>query len=241
MVDKIRDFQPYGQALFDKVKKRNGDRALLSFSAGKDALAAALALREHYEEVVPFYMYLVPGLSFVEESLGYYERKLFKRPVLRVPHPSFLRWTKTHLFTDPVKAASVDELEIPQLSFTDLEVMVRQEEDLDPDCLVATGVRAEDGPIRMMAIRKYGPITLSKKKWHPNWDCSKREVVDVIAKEGLKLSAEYQWMKRSFDGIHVGYLGPIKKNAPQDYQRILDWFPLVEAEVWRHERAGLVS
>jgi len=59
-----------------------------------------------------------------------------------------------------------------------------------------------------------------------------------IAKEGLKLSA--QWMKRSFDGIHVGYLGPIKKNAPQDYQRILDWFPLVEAEVWRHERAGLV-
>jgi hypothetical protein len=50
---------------------------------------------------------------------------LFGRPVLRVPHPSFLRWTKTHLFSDPVKAAIVDELEIPLLSFTDLEVMVR--------------------------------------------------------------------------------------------------------------------
>jgi len=139
MVDKIRETQPYGQALFGKVKKRNGDRALLSFSAGKDALAAALALREHYEEVVPFYMYLVPGLPFVEESLDYYERKLFGRPVLRVPHPSFLRWTKTHLFSDPVKAAIVDELEIPLLSFTDLEVMVRQEEGLDLDCLVAHG------------------------------------------------------------------------------------------------------
>jgi hypothetical protein len=87
LVDKIRETQPYGQALFGKVKKRNGDRALLSFSAGKDALAAALALREHYEEVVPFYMYLVPGVTFVEESLDYYERKLFGRPVLRVPHP----------------------------------------------------------------------------------------------------------------------------------------------------------
>ena len=31
-------------------------------------------------------------------------------------------------------------------------------------------------------------------------------------------------MKRSFDGIHVGYLAPIKKNAPADYQKILDWF-----------------
>jgi hypothetical protein len=28
-------------------------------------------------------------------------------------------------------------------------------------------------------------FTLSKKKWHPIWDWSKREVVDAIAKEGL--------------------------------------------------------
>jgi hypothetical protein len=80
MVDKIRETQPYGQALFGKVKKHNGERALLSFSAGKDALAAALALREHYEEVVPFYMYLVPGLPFVEESLDYYEPQAVRPP-----------------------------------------------------------------------------------------------------------------------------------------------------------------
>jgi hypothetical protein len=30
----------------------------------------------------------------------------------------------------------------------------------------------------------------------------------------------------AFDGIHVGYLAPIKQT---DYQRILDWFPFVEA------------
>lgn len=38
----------------------------------------------------------------------------------------------------------------------------------------------------------------------PIWDWSKTEVVDAIAKGGLKLSGEYAWMKRSFDGIHVG-------------------------------------
>jgi len=57
---------------------------------------------------------------------------------------------------------------------------------------------------------------------------------------GLKLSGEYEWLKRSFDGIHVGYLVPIKRNAPDEYKRILERFPFVEAEVWRHERAGLV-
>ena len=40
----------------------------------------------------------------------------------------------------------------------------------------------------------------------------------------------------AFDGIHVGYLAPIKENAPADYQKILDWFPFVEAETWRHEK-----
>ena len=112
---------------------------------------------------------------------------------------------------------------------------------MDPDCLVATGVGAEDGPIRMMALRKYGPITLSKKKWHPIWDWSKTEVVDAIAKAGLKLSGEYAWMKRSFDGIHVGYLVPIKKNAPDRLSAGSSsgsrWS---RSEVWRHERAGLV-
>jgi len=57
---------------------------------------------------------------------------------------------------------------------------------------------------------------------------------------GLKLSGEYEWMKRSFDGINVGYLVPIKKNAPEDYKNILEWFPFIEAEAWRHARAGLV-
>ena len=65
-------------------------------------------------------------------------------------------------------------------------------------------------------------------------------MVDAIAKAGLKLSGECEWMKRSFDGIHVDYLVPIKKNAPEGYERFLEWFPFVEAEVWRHERAGLV-
>jgi hypothetical protein len=49
-------------------------------------MPAALAVREHYEEVVPFYMYLIPGLAFVKESLDYCERHLFHRPVVRVPH-----------------------------------------------------------------------------------------------------------------------------------------------------------
>jgi hypothetical protein len=61
---------------------------------------------------------------------------------------------------------------------------------LDPNCLVATAVRAEDAPIRMTALCKYGPITLSTKKWHAIWNWLKTEVVDAIAKTRLKLAGE---------------------------------------------------
>ncbi len=98
---------------------------------------------------------------------------------------------------------------------------------MDPDRPVATGVRAEDGPIRMMALCTL--ITPSAKKLHPIWNWSKTEVVDAIAKTRLKLARESAWTKRSFDGIRDRYLVPTQKNAPEDSKRILEWFPFVGA------------
>lgn len=56
-----------------EVAKRQ-NKSLLAFSCGKDAVAAWLAIREHFDEVVPYYLYLVPALDFVNESIDYYER-----------------------------------------------------------------------------------------------------------------------------------------------------------------------
>jgi hypothetical protein len=40
-------------------------------------------------------------------------------------------------------------------------------------------------------------------------------------------------MPRSFSDIHAGYVLPIKKHTPKDYQKILKWMPLVDADLWR--------
>ena len=49
-----------------------------------------------------------------------------------------------------------DELEIPLLQMTDLEVMVRQEEDLDPDCLVQWHL--SDPSKKFVIIKRSSPI-----------------------------------------------------------------------------------
>ena len=50
------------------------DKALLSFSCGKDSWAAWLSAREYFD-FTPYYLYLVPGLEFVEDYLAYAERQ----------------------------------------------------------------------------------------------------------------------------------------------------------------------
>ena len=83
--------------------RRRSPRVLLSFSTGKDSIAAALALRRAgFDEVQPFYMYQVPGnLEFIEESLAYYERTLFDGVhIVRVPHP-YVPAVMRHLLYQP--------------------------------------------------------------------------------------------------------------------------------------------
>jgi len=239
-IDKIRTLHPHGDQLIRKVRPLIGDRALLAFSGGKDSVAAALYLQRHFKEVIPFFLYIVPGLSFVDEMLVYYERRLFRRPIRRAPHPAFLRWVSHHLYADPVQAAVVDACRWPRLDMRGVENLVRKSEGLPMDALVATGIRGDDSPVRRLSLQRYGPVTLSKRKWHPIWEWSKRETVDYIERARLGLSREYGWMPRSFASIHASSIFPIKRYAPKDYAKILEWFPLIEAQLWRYERAGLV-
>src|SRR5688572_24914779 len=70
---------------------------LLAFSTGKDSIGAYIKLRRHFSDIIPFYLYLVPGLSFVEESLQYYE-SIMGRRIIRLPHPSLYRWLNALVF-----------------------------------------------------------------------------------------------------------------------------------------------
>ncbi len=39
----------------------------------------------------------------------------------------------------------------------------------------------------------------------------------------------------SFDGLDYRFIEPLSRHAPEDYTRDLDWFPLAELELLRHD------
>lgn len=210
-----------------------GRRVLLAFSCGKDALASWLALRESGVEVVPYYMYYVPGLRFVEDSLDRFEQTFGQR-IARYPHPSLYRWLNAFVFQAPERLAIIEAAQLPTPSYEEVVELIREDHDLDPDTWVADGVRAADSIVRRTSIKTHGPMKAKGRKVSVVWDWQVAEVRDRIAAEGIDLPPDYEWFGRSFDGIDRRFLEPLSRHAPEDFARILEWFPLADLELIRH-------
>jgi len=66
----------------NRYMRERSDTVILSFSNGKDSIAAWLVLRKYFPKIIPFYLYLIPDLEFVESGLTYYE-DFFQTKILR--------------------------------------------------------------------------------------------------------------------------------------------------------------
>ena len=82
-------------------------------------------------------------------------------------------------------------------------------------------------------MMRYGPMKEAHRKVSPIWDWRKATAFARIAAEGVELSSDYEWFGRSFDGLDYRFVEPLSRHAPEDYQRLLDWFPLAELEIVR--------
>lgn len=221
---------PTSAELIPQLAEESDGTCLLSFSGGKDALAAWLALRPHFPRIIPVFFYCVPGLEFVERSLQYYEA-FFGTPIIRLPHPQFLGWLDTAAFQPPHRLQAIAELPdaLDEPHWDDYFREVRRDADVPPETFVMNGVRAADSMIRRTALKKTGPVNRNRCQASPIWDWTMDQVRGAIVRAGVALPIDYQWFGRSFDGIYFRYLEPIKRHAPKDYATICEWFPLAPA------------
>ncbi len=206
---------------------------LLAFSAGKDAIASWLALLDSGVTVVPYYMYYVPGnLDFITRTLDQFEDR-FTTEIKRYPHPSIYRWLNRLVFQPPERCATIEAARLPEPTFEQMLDLIRADLGLPVDTWVADGVRATDSIVRRVSIKRHGPMKTTSHKVSAIWDWQKAEVLDAIESAGIELPVDYDWFGRSFDGLDKRFLEPLSRHAPDDYQRILGWYPLAEMELIR--------
>lgn len=216
-----------------RQRLKDEDRTVLvAFSGGKDSIAAELALQEAGVETALVYMYLIPGLQFVEDGLNRLEDK-WQKPIKRYPNPSLWRLLNALVFQPPERCAIIEAANMPDYSYEQLWAGIKGDLGLPADTWVADGVRAADSIVRRASLSRHGVMKPNNHKVSPIADWLKAEVMAIIERHDVKLPVDYDWFGRSFDGIDYRFLKPVHDNAPDDYQRILDWFPLAEMELRR--------
>lgn len=225
------DGQPTSTAIAEQLVTE-GRPVLVAFSGGKDAICALTHLQRYGIDVVPYHMQVVPGLAFVNNYLDWWEQRL-GRHIIRIPHPSFWRWINNLVYQPPDRVADILAADTPNYDYTDVITALRDDY-AEPTTWVADGVRAADSIVRRASIGRHGAMKRHSGKVSVVWDWRISHVRQLLADERIPLPPDYEWFGRSFDGIDRRFLKPLRDHAPDDYRRILNFFPLAELELVRH-------
>lgn len=226
-----------------RIKDIQGhDRLFLSFSSGADAIATWLRCYESGEwdpaTAVLYYYHHVP-MSWTWEYLDWFEDH-FGVTVHRVPGHILLEDLANYLYQTPSRAEAICELQKTTQRFAPLTKQmiqdgVRMWSRLPEESLIALGVKQGDSPMRRVQMRKQQGISAKQGKWYPIWDYENRDVLDIIRRHGCQVPYDYELFGISFENIDYRFSRVLKDQCPNNWARVLEWFPLAESIITRNE------
>ena len=215
--------------LFDPIKTQASvtDSVIVGFSGGKDSIVTLDLCFRYFKEVRPFFMYLVPGLSFQEAMLKRYEER-YGTEIIRLPHFECSDFLKYGSFT-------MADFDVDIVGINDTYAYLR---DLTGIHWIAAGERCADSIVRNAMIKKSGSIDYKRGRFYPLAYWKKNEVMQYIKQKKLYLSKEQKEIGFSFRSLAGEELAVVKRLYPEDYEKILRVYPFAGAGVERFEKYG---
>lgn len=230
---------PGSDELCREVAARSGGVCLLSFSRGKDALAAWLNLTRFFDRVIPFTCAAVPHVPFADEYLAYVER-IFGTHVIRIQDGGLYDAVYALQYQYPHDEEWIDSAGLPSYDAQDVANVIRNHLGY-PNAWTAYGLNASDSIDRMITVRQCKGRYAGTRSFYPNYDWTHSQIMDALQKSHIRLSNEYHIASRSFaGGLMPHNLLAVEKRAPDLLARLEHYYPLVRASLarahWRNER-----
>lgn len=218
--------RPTGRLLFEPVKaaSRFSDEVIVSFSGGKDSVVVLDLCMRHFRKVHAFFMYQVPGLSFQEATLRWYEQR-YGIEILRVPHPELATWLRLGVFRH-------EDYGVPAINFNDVYHYVRRQ---TGGWWIAAGERIADSIWRRAMMKQSGSIDRKRGRFYPVAYFRRPDVVGYIERHRLKVSPESRYLGHSFRSLEPEEMFLTRLHYPDDFRKIERWFPFVGAAVAKFE------
>lgn len=213
-------------SLLDAIKTQAQitDKVLVSFSMGKDSIVTLDLCMKYFKQVQPFFMYLVPDLKFQEEALAKYERH-YGVDIIRVPHFENADFYRYGSFRDA-------DYSVPRVKIRAIYEAIRQETGIQ---WIAGGEKINDSVVRRAMLKHSGSIDVERGRFYPVMYWRDADIKRYMQVNNLLYPEFNRKLGFSFHSLAGKELSAIKRIYPDDYARILKFFPEAEAGVLQYE------
>ena len=214
---------------FDPIRtmERFTDDVIVAFSGGKESIVVLDMCMKHFKRVVPFFMYYIPGLSFQERMLRWYEDK-YGIEIVRLPHFELSNLMRYGTLRN-------QDLTVPIISINDIYEWMRNRYGI---YWIAAGERSGDSVIRGAMIKHSGSIDEPRGRFYPVAWWKQQEILDYIKVKKLYRATDSRTFGTSFEGVNTRSFVFLKEHFPSDYERALRLFPLAEGAIMRYNAYG---
>lgn len=197
---------------------------VLSFSCGKDSiLLLETALANGFNPIV-YHQYMIEGVSYNQEILDYYEKRGIEINLIESGICDKMQSADLYCINkiEKLKGSGVNPLK-------KTEAIIEAIEEYDFNII---GIKQTDSPQRKMTITTGGFIHHKTKRCYPIYHWKDKEVWNYIYENDLPVNKSYEMFGRSQDVINCQHLFPLKQQSPQDLDKFIYKFPLIETLFW---------
>lgn len=206
-------------------------RVLLFHSgSGKDSIALLDMIAPRFSEVVCVYMYVVKDLEHINRYISWSTRKYGNVRFVQIPHYALFSYIKTgylgHTCNRKQRLYDLDEL----------TARVREQTGIE---WAFYGFKQSDSLNRRLMLKGYKDeaINPTTKKAYPLSPYKNADVLQYIEAHDLITPEKYGANKQSSgcDVSDLEYLLYLKKNYPDDLEKVFASFPMSERILFEHE------
>ena len=207
------------------------ERAILFHSAnGKDSIALLDLMRPYFNEILCVYMYTVPELEHINKYIRYAEQK-YNVKFVQVPH--FVLYSYIKCGYMGIKKNEKTKYQ----NLANITDSIRLKYGID---WAFFGFKQSDSLNRRLMLRTYedNAINYETKKCYPLSEWKNKDVLKYIETKQLINPIHYGGTSQSSGAAinDINFLLYIKKHYPNDYKKVISYFPLSELTVYKYEQ-----
>lgn len=213
-----------------KTVAEKTDRVILFHSAsGKDSIALLDLLSPYFKEILCVYMYVVKDLSHINRYISYASKKYANAKFVQIPHFAVYSYRKTG-YMGCIKNEKQRLYTMAQLT-----EVIRGKYGLE---WAFFGFKQSDSMNRRLMLRTYRDEAINEpqQKCYPLSSYKNKDVLQYIESKGLVKPEKYGNAQSAGTNISdIKYLLFLKNNYPDDLNKVLQEYPLVERKLFEYE------